>query len=296
MPAHRNRSFVGPILLILLGVALLLDQLGIWTLNWADLWRFWPLLLILIGLDILLNRTRWGGLLSLFIALAVIIGVIFYALPALTPPRGLERETFNVPAQGVRTAVVTLGTGVGKLQVSSLEEGANVVEAEMNYDRAWTRVASEASTEGGEARVEIKATQTGRVPFGRSLDEEWRIKLNPAIPMRLDVNAGVSDADLDLKGLGLTRLNLSAGVGSVRVQLPAQGDYQASLNGGVGALTVEIPSDIEARIHVETGLGTLNIAQRYVQDGQYYITKGYNTSKNRVYVDVAGGVGTITIR
>ena len=63
----HGRGVLGPLLLILLGVALLLDTLGIWSLDWADVWRLWPLLLVLAGLQIIFSRTAWGGLVSLLV-------------------------------------------------------------------------------------------------------------------------------------------------------------------------------------------------------------------------------------
>ncbi|HEV3483246.1 MAG TPA: DUF5668 domain-containing protein, partial [Candidatus Acidoferrales bacterium] len=49
-PIRRHHSFVGPILLIVLGVLFLLLNLYPGFDPWPVIWRYWPLILIFIGL------------------------------------------------------------------------------------------------------------------------------------------------------------------------------------------------------------------------------------------------------
>jgi hypothetical protein len=60
MMLHRSTAaFVVPILLICVGVILLLNTLGIvsWT-SWSEIGRFWPVLVIALGLSILWKNLR----------------------------------------------------------------------------------------------------------------------------------------------------------------------------------------------------------------------------------------------
>ena len=52
MGDRKQKDFVGPIILIVLGVLLLLNTTGVvpWE-AWESLWRFWPVLLILWGIS-----------------------------------------------------------------------------------------------------------------------------------------------------------------------------------------------------------------------------------------------------
>ncbi|RIK28496.1 MAG: cell wall-active antibiotics response protein, partial [Chloroflexi bacterium] len=63
METRKNRSSLfGPILLIGLGILLLLSNLGVLTVNvWQMLFRFWPVILIAVGLDILFGRRSGIG-------------------------------------------------------------------------------------------------------------------------------------------------------------------------------------------------------------------------------------------
>ncbi len=50
---------IGPVILIGLGALFLLGNLGL--LNFRQIVRYWPIILILIGISMLLNRSRTGG-------------------------------------------------------------------------------------------------------------------------------------------------------------------------------------------------------------------------------------------
>ena len=75
----RKRSYrpslVGPLILITIGVLLLLNQTGRlrWDVLWS-LWRYWPVILILLGIEILIgiSQSRVLYLLGLLIAVAVL--------------------------------------------------------------------------------------------------------------------------------------------------------------------------------------------------------------------------------
>ncbi|MER3458484.1 MAG: hypothetical protein C4309_07525, partial [Chloroflexota bacterium] len=81
---ERRRGLIGPILLIAIGIVLLLNTLNVlpWGI-WGTLWRFWPILLILIGLEILFGRSSWVG--SLIVLIVAVIAIVAIVLLSLTP-------------------------------------------------------------------------------------------------------------------------------------------------------------------------------------------------------------------
>lgn len=292
----RSRDIVGPLLLIFLGTALLLDSLGVWSLHWEDLWRLWPLLLVLAGLQMIFNRTAWGGLISLLVIAAIIVGVI-----VLGPAAGQARVTEKAaayPARGVTSAVVRVDLGIGALDISALEDSDQLFELRARYDGSQVLLTHDVQLEDGTARVRLDTTsqRTGWSPLGRKFESEWRLMLNPQVATQLDVNTGVSSTRLALERLDLTRLTVNAGVGDVRLTLPDAGRYEVSVDGGVGTLTIDVPEEMEARLRINRGLGSLEVAPRFRLQGNYYVTEGYEGATHRAEVDVDGGVGSITIR
>ena len=78
---YHHRSGLGALLLIFLGVIFLLNNFGIlsWDI-WNIVWRFWPLLLILAGLQLVMGRSRSSQIIILLVGLLFIAAVILYAL------------------------------------------------------------------------------------------------------------------------------------------------------------------------------------------------------------------------
>lgn len=291
-----NRSVVGPLLLILLGVALLLDNLGIWSLSWGDVLRLWPLLLVLAGLQIVFSRTTWGGIVSLLVVIAVIVGVV-----ALSPPEGrasTAEEVIAYPARGIDAAVVRADLGIGVLEMGALEGSDQVFELSARYDRGQVRLTHDVQIEDGTAQVRLGTTSrsTGWSPLGGRFESAWHLRLSPDVPLQLDVITGVSRARLDLQRLDVTRLTVNAGVGEVHISLPEAGRYDVTVDGGVGSLRIDVPEGMEARLRVDRGLGALDVASRFRPQGVYYVTPGYEDADARADIDVDGGVGSITIR
>ena len=79
--SNRNRrsgSLVIPLLLIVLGALLLLDNLNVVSIDWASIWKLWPLLLVGIGLEIILGRRVSFGAILLLVIVVIIGGVALW--------------------------------------------------------------------------------------------------------------------------------------------------------------------------------------------------------------------------
>ncbi|HDP90140.1 MAG TPA: hypothetical protein ENN42_09375 [Thioalkalivibrio sp.] len=210
----------------------------------------------------------------------------------------MTEDVITHPASGITSAMVRAGLGIGSLRVSALEDTDHAFELVASYDRNQVQLTQDVRVEDGVARVRLGTTsqRVGWPSLGRSVESEWRLSLNPDIPMRLDISTGVSRAHLALDRLTLTRLTVNAGVGEVLLTLPDAGSYDVSVDGGVGALRIEVPEEVEARLRVDRGLGALEIAPRFRPDGIYHVTAGFDGADDRVEIDVDGGVGSIVIR
>lgn len=54
----KSRSTFGPIILIALGVLFLLSNFGLLPRLWPLLAQWWPLILIVVGINMLVQRSR----------------------------------------------------------------------------------------------------------------------------------------------------------------------------------------------------------------------------------------------
>lgn len=74
-------SAVWGVLLILAGLLLLANVLGILTWDfWQHIWQFWPVLLILLGVHILLGNNIFARIVLTILAIASFAAVIIWGL------------------------------------------------------------------------------------------------------------------------------------------------------------------------------------------------------------------------
>ena len=84
MPGEKSARIIGApvwgIFLVFLGIIFLLQALEVITWGlWRTLWRFWPVLIIIIGLDILLRRRNvWLVSLLVLAVLGASLGIAIW--------------------------------------------------------------------------------------------------------------------------------------------------------------------------------------------------------------------------
>lgn len=75
---HEHGIF-GGLFLIFLGIVFLLTNLGLVPSSiWGELWKFWPVLVILLGMRLLTGRNIISRILISLITLFVFAGVLAY--------------------------------------------------------------------------------------------------------------------------------------------------------------------------------------------------------------------------
>lgn len=299
---RRRSGLIGPIILIAVGVLLLLNTLNLlpWSI-WETLWRFWPVLLILLGLEILIGRRSWvGSLIVLAVAAVAVITVVAIGLSAgtITTAAG-ERQMLSQPLADASRADVTINFGVGTATLYSLPAGSpNLIEG--TVDNAPGRhVETDFHVTGDTAVLNINERgQTGFFPFfGPQVESRWDLGLSSQVPLSLRLSTGVGQATLDLQGLKLTDLQLDTGVGQTLLTLPGQGRFNVDLRGGVGNTVVTVPRGLAVHIRASQGLGNVSVNLPDVsRQGEEWVSRTFDTAEDRADIRLSGGVGNITVR
>src|SRR5574341_526412 len=200
---------------------------------------FWPVLLIVLGLDMFIGRRSLGGamLVLLLSALIVAAALTWAALRAQRLPPG-QTQGLIQSYHGAETASVKINFDVGELDLSALTASDYLMEGEAKNGPGES-VEQTYSLTDGEGRLTISQQR------------------NPLfVP--------------DLSGLNLTALDLASGVGQTSVVFPSGGPLNAKVKAGVGDVILTLPADMPARITVTSGLTGVNIPARFSRAGNVY--------------------------
>jgi len=292
---------LGPVILITIGVLALLQNFGQLPASfWPTLWRLWPLLLVLVGVELLLGQARLPSAVSFLLALLIIVvtiaGIVYLAQNAPQEPGQTGRETsMQTDAQGATSATARLEFGAGDLIVGATG-GANIMEGEFS-ELAARKVEVNYSASGGRGDLRINIAGEG-LPFATGANRNrWSIRLNKTIPLDLRIEAGLSSNDLDLSELKLSGLRVEAGLSSTKLRLPTSGDYEARVSCGMSSTTIVIPEGVAARIRVQSGLSSVTIDEgRFPKSGDIYQSPNYAAAANRVNLTIDGGMASIVVQ
>lgn len=295
----RGRGFpLFATLLIALGALLLLQTTGVvqWSVWWA-IWRLWPVVIIALGINIAFgSRMPWlaGALIALVLIAAAAIGVVISDGRAT----GVESVVMlDEPLNGVEDVDVSIDLGAGTLSVGSLPEtSANLVEGELrSFGVSEARTSVTRSGDYAELRL---STNGVSFDFFGSFDRRWEVRLSPAPNISIDLDTGAANLTLDLTDLNVSDLSVRGGAADIEILAPRNAGH-VNIDIDVGAANVEvvIPELVGGRIDADLGLSGLSIDEsRFAKTGDVYVSRDFDTSENRVHLEIDGGASSVEIR
>ncbi|MGE5265334.1 MAG: LiaI-LiaF-like domain-containing protein [Acidobacteriota bacterium] len=298
---HRRPSIIGPLILITAGVLFLLANMGMLPFTfWELAARYWPIVLILIGLEIIFGRrSMLGALVILVLWLGLVGGVIWIAYAqggGILPIAPSATEEISQPLGDIKSATVDLNVGFSNTTLTALGTDTGDLMKGTYRHSEGVRVVKTYDVAGSDGRLSLKE-EGSNFMLGGATASRWDLGLNPGIPIVLRVDGGVGHSSLDLGTLKITSLQIDTGVGSMNVTTPGTGSVTMRLNGGVGSAIVNIPQGVAGRLRVNAGLGSIRVDEnRFPKFGDVYQSADFSSAANKIDVEIDGGIGSITVR
>ena len=303
MDEYRSRpSFVWPIILISAGILFLLNNFGIvdWSV-WRALVRFWPLILVAIGLDIIMGRRGgvWPAMLILAFVVMFVSGSFALDFTDQIFMNDLHTKEFSQAFDDVEKAKVAIDFRIGALDINSFTSSQYLATGTLDLAE-FEQLKQEYRVLGSTGYLTLDSRGEQVIPawwFGDNdgSTRDWRINLNDALPIELEIDTGVGKSEIDLRQLELNSLNLDSGVGKVILYLPEAGNFNGYIQAGVGELIVYVPESLPIRITMDSGLGNNSVVGDFDQVNNVYTSEDYTQAESRVNLNIDGGVGNINV-
>ncbi len=306
--------------LIVLGSYLLLANLGyIEWLSVFELIKYWPLLLVFLGLKLLIkNDLVWKLMRFLLILLLIIwlLGLLFGVRPRnlaenqlnLNLPRFWQTRTRQKQStsyslssralEGVETRTLNLNLSIGEIM---LQDSSRDLGFELDSQH-WEALGEPQITEviensNLELTMDVKETTASWPEFNPSeIVPSYIISYgNREMVTDLNFNLQLGSAVIELNDVSHQIINLNNDLGSMELTLGSSAlPKQLNLQTGMGAITVSLPADVDLRVDYKVGLGSLNIdGERLLGEGVYQTEAISNQPELKIQAEV--GVGSIQI-
>lgn len=292
----RAGTLLAALFFILAGLVIFLANLGYVSPDFVrHLVRFWPLILIVIGISLF-----WGGTIPRFLAFFLVViavaGVLVSSLlitgPVPTPRDGvhtdLRVERDRHP--GLETGRLNLHFGGGQLFLDGRTE--NWFEGSF---RGPTGTTPSYSVRGDELVLNMRENRVSWPT--RNIINIWHLHLSPDLDWDLSVESGAVDGELNLEGIPLQNVKIKVGAGNMEVRLGENGqDVSMRVEAGATNMKILVREDTALDMGVKGVLANTNLKELgWPQVDGRYRSPVYNGAVSTVTLDVEVAVGNFTV-
>jgi hypothetical protein len=292
------RSLFWPAVLILIGVFALLVNVGFVPVERLDrLADLWPLILVVIGLELVVRRAFQGASAEIAAALIVLLaigGAAAYVALGPSIPTGVQTldASNKVGSLNHATARVEVGGAAITMQGSS-SIGDDLFRAHIEYSGRKPDVSLDTST----GEVQISQSNTSGF-FLQSRRFVLTLQLNSNVPWKIAVDSGSASDVLMLSTVHVEGIDVNTGASKEDITVGApSGTVPITINGGALTVNVHRPPGAAASVSVSGGAASLRFDGRQSKAVGTLTaqTSDYDHASDRYQIQVEGGACTVTV-
>jgi hypothetical protein len=296
--ARSYRSFFWPAVLILVGVFALLVNAGIVPIDRLDrLTDLWPLILVVIGLELLVRRGMQGAAAELAAALIILVAIVgAAAYVALGPaiPAGTQILDASGKVGSLQSANVQVDAGAANITVAGNSSiGDDLFRAHIEYSGRKPDVSLDQST----ADVHISQGNTSGL-FFQNHRFVLNLQVNSSVRWKIAVNSGASTDTFNLSSIQVASIDLNTGASHEDMTLGTpSGNVPITVNGGALTVNVHRVKGVAASAAVSGGGVSLSFDGRQTHAfGTVTAQTGdYDSASDRYQIQINGGACNVTV-
>lgn len=305
---NNNNIFWG-LLLIVLGALFLLHNLHVIAFSFKGLWKFWPVILIYLGLSSIIKFSTQKTWPLLVIAILG-VGTIVALLQVEPKSKNDENYSFDKEVQEnetgnakifkfkepfnkeVKTASLKIDFGAGKLRLNS--NTVNLADAEVNSSLSGYNFTSEVV--GNNANISF-GMPNGNIDLKDDFENNAILNINKNVIWDISANTGASETYLNLEQNRVAKLSFETGASKSTIKLNNLNPItEVAIDAGVGEVEILIPQNAAAQIVKNSDLSTHNFEGFDKISSNLYQTKNFNTSPNKIQIVIDGGLASFKVK
>jgi hypothetical protein len=310
------------IILLFVGGVLLLENFNVIEFYWRNVWSFWPIFLIIAGVNILFNRNRSqvGNMISIAV---VVITLSFLFYKGQQPPenRGWfgnnfshdvdidfddddndnsddsvsgKRMNFSEPFNGDSTKKVVLDISGGGTSFKLDGTTDSLITASVEHARGNFTLSREITDSIQNLNFKMKGNKSGwHVGDGAN---DVRFKLNKVPMWDIVMHMGAGEVDFDLSQYKIRTLRFDGGAVALDFKV---GDLlpitDVIVKTGVADVKIRVPEGAGCRITSKTGLSSKDFTGFTKLDNGTYETPNYAGSTKKIFIALDGGLSNFEV-
>jgi hypothetical protein len=326
----RSNIFLGA-LLVAVGVIFLGFNYDIFTfdLNFRQIAAFWPLLLILAGVAVLLHERKsfYNATTALLVAFAIPLAIYSAASEGVDEIKNelhdelnfnfddddhdndpgdwsegsyqengdRVEQNFNIPLNA-EVKKVHLKVGGGAAEFHLKESTDQAFSATTLLTAGAYQISDEQTGYLHDIDFEMKDRKNKSFNFGENTHNEVFLKLNKKPVWDIELGIGAGDLEFDLSDYKVENLEIKTGAASIDVHI---GDLvkeaKIKVESGVAKVSLAIPEEVGCEIHMDGALNSKDFDGFRKESNSHYRTDNFETAEKKIYIDVSSGLSSVSV-
>ncbi len=323
----KNDKLIPGLILVLIGAAILLANYGYLHFHWWNIFRLWPIFLVIAGVNLVFAHNK--SPLATIVKITVVVvglGLLFFGnfgerynfWPGNHFSWSNDNDDNNNDNMddddgddSGKTVVKMTGNGIfnepykADVKVARL----NISGGGTTYNLSdTTNQLFNAAAKGNFGNYELSHSTDDSVyvmdfhmknRHGFNFDSDKNqanIRLNPNPEWEINVETGATNLDFDLSKFKIRKLEINGGAASFNIKLGAPLSLtDVEISTGVSSVDINIPQNAACSIETDSGLSDNHFEGFTKTEDNNYETPGFDAAKNKIHIHISGGLSDFKV-
>ena len=317
---NSKNLFSGGIL-ILLGVLFLGKELNWFNVNWHEIFRLWPLLLIYLGLVAVLGKSSQTSTVVTIVLLCIAIPTVIVrscsnkvenAIGSRnfdfnnsdddddnndndgdTSFKGTNQKLSEPMNVNIKSAILEFKGGAAEFNIK--ETSAELAEADATLNFGNISLKKTGNADSPKVEFSLKG-KTNKVDLGDNNHNKVNLKLNSNVIWDMNFEFGAGKADFDLSAYKIKNLSIKTGLTETDVKVGDKVDnLDVKVESGLTDIEFQVPTTAGCRIDIDGGLNDKDF-NGFIQKDGHWETPDYDKAIKKITIKFEGGLQSLKVR
>jgi hypothetical protein len=315
----KTDRIIWGIILLFVGGVLLLENFNIIEFYWRSVWRFWPIFLIIAGINVLFskNRSQLGGFISIGV-LVVTLGFLFYRGQQKPENRewlgmqfndNIDLDFDNGNHSGDQRMMLSEAytDSLSKKIQLNISGGGTSFDLDGGTDSLITAdVKSRKANFSLMKMVKDSATTVTLKMQDKNGKQKWSLgdggnevdlRLNKAPEWDINMSMGAGEINFNLSDYKVRTFKFDGGAAALDIKVGALLPItDVFVKTGVADVKIQVPEGSGCRIQSKSGLSARDFSGFNKLSDGVYETSNYKTSTQKIFITLDGGLSNFEVK
>lgn len=286
--------------LVFFGIVALLDNFNIIDFNFYAIIKYWPLLIVSLGINLIFQYKNYGTAVIIAVNVAICVFLTIVGYTSKDTINWTKKITYNT------TTTTNSSETSQNIHVPLTDENKN---PKLTFNIGASKVEiDDKTTELLEAKSESKNLGFSLDKTGNSIElnaisndknaknHTVNLALNNKAIWDLSFNIGAAKFTADFSTLTIEKLEINSGAANVNIKLghPAVEKSKLEINTAASSCKISLPQDAACAVEMTTILSNNKLAG-FTKKGDLWVTDNYDTATQKYMIEINGAANSLKI-